>query len=456
MELIAALDGIVRRTPHSTITLRNAHLGASGGVALSEALRTAMPDMLATVDLYGCDISITGADAVAHALVDRGGCTALDLGANTLDDRFGASLAPLLWERLPMEDSAQAVKEPAGLRELRLARNRLGGQACTAMFTLPPTAPDHAQLLLTSLALSFNPLGAAGGAAIGRVLAADRMPTVRSLQLQGCELGTEGVTSLAENLGYARALLHLDLTDNRMGADGAAAVAASLPPTLEELLLARNAIGDRGATTLATALVRKRKCVLRTLVLASNGLRDAAAVALAEALGAPRPRGNRSLEHLDLSANKLRAGAALALGDALVVNSSLLEVKLQRNRHLDAAALKAISGLVAHNRAQACGGDFERIAPSEQASRLAPLGTQRLFTADIAAARLLGQTPRDAPSASAAASVALESEALMAASSALGELQHALGEAGHKVARLRHKEAMLRHALHAEGVAPGA
>jgi len=446
MELITAFNDLARKRPLNG--LRGVHLGAPGGEALADALRLATPEMIASMDLYGCELTAAGADPIAHILLDRSGCTSLDLGANALDDQFGASLSPLLWERQASTDDGELVASGAGLRELRLARNRLRAAACTAIFTKPPSAPATSQMMLTSLALSFNPLGAAGGAAVGRALAQDHIPMLRSLQLQGCELGAAGTSRIVTNLGHARAIVHLDLTDNHMGDDGASAVAATLPPTLEELLVGHNALGDAAAHALATALMRKRKCSLRTLVMASNGLRNDAAAAFGEAL-----RGNRTVEHLDLSSNKLGMDAVLALGDALVLNPMITELRLQRNRRIDAEGLKAIGGLLAHNRAAARGGDFERVAASGPTGRFAPTTTQHLFTADLAAASLLGRTPRNAAAASAAAAASRESESLTLASSALREVQHALGESSQEVARLRHKQDALRRALHME--APG-
>lgn len=471
---MVALQRVARNQPLSE-SLRGVHLGVAGGGTVADSMRASTTEMLASIDLYGCNLTDAGVEPLALMLCERGGSESLDLGANAI--RHAASLlSPLLVQRAAKADDDDSFG-CGGLHELRLARNGIAGEAVHALLS----PPSVGKLSLQSLALAFNPLGAGGGAAIGRVFTAGQLPLLACLQLQGCELGAAGVTELVRGLEHAAALTHLDLSDNAAGDVGACALAAALPHTVvEELLLSRNALGDQAGQALAAALVRKRKCAVRTLVLASNQLRDASAVAFGEALGAPKPGGNRSLETLDLSANKLRAHAVLALGDALVANGKLTALDLSRNKHIDTEALQAMAGLLRLNRRAAAGdaAPAESVAPSAHARQLADRDVLKLFTSEglrpqpnslmpppphlhlppapapsranaFGPTRAPAEYPAAIPSAESLTAHALvrQADAAAGASTALREVQAALDDAGMEVARLRHKEATLMRAL---------
>ena len=108
-------------------------------------------------------------------------------------------------------------------------------------------------------------------------------------------------------------LRELLLQNNRIGADGAEALAAALADNaaLEVLHLNGNPIGDRGAAALAAALPRCRG--LRALYLADAAIGASGAAALAAAL----PGVTAPLVALELRGNPV-SGQALALLDELV------------------------------------------------------------------------------------------------------------------------------------------
>ena len=484
MELIAALLRVSRSEPLCD-SLRGLHLGVAGGTAFADAMRASTPAVLSSLDLYGCDLTDAGAEPLVHMLCERGGCTTLDLGANALVHACQL-LSPLLLQRAHEVDDDDSYG-CGGLLELRLSRNNLAGEAIGAMLT-PPSMTSPKPLSLHSLALAFNPLGAAGGACLGRALAESRLPHLACLLLQGCQLGPTGVTMLVAGLERGRALTHLDLSDNASGDAGACTLAAVLPRTsLADVMLARNGLNDQAGQALAAALVRKRRSSLRQLVLASNRLRDASAIAFADALGAARPEGNRSLESLDLSGNKLRIEGVFALGDALVANGKLTALDLSRNRHVDAQALEAIEGLLRHNRRAAAGAPppLPAVEPTEHARELASRDVLKLFTSEglrappygmlpppplpraltaaAAPAEAFGRSPpgvarvggaarhdcRTLPSTESLSvhTTVRQAGACASANTALREVQAALDDAGNEVARLRHKEATLMRAL---------
>lgn len=378
------------------------------------------------------------------------------MGANRLTSHACNALTPLMleppWTRDGDADEADSDDQPGSLLELRLARNEIDGRACAALLATHAVGGGR-PLTLRTLGLSFNPLALGGAEAVSQALSAGRMPFLRCVQLRGCRLGPEGAVLIASAVARAAALDHLDMSDNAIGDDGAAALAAELPHTLiSELLLSHNGIRSRGGQVLANSLVRRRKCALRELVLASNLLRDDAALAFAEALGmhasSRRRACNRSVEQLDLSANRLSAAAVVALGDALVANPTLTHLDLSRNKAIERDGLDAIEGLLAHNRAARRGEPPpEQVAPNEHARKLASLSVQRLFTSEVQSATHMSDAAR---LTLATLGGEAKHEAVAQKESALLAAQVALEATSVRVAHLRHKEDMLRDALRSE------
>jgi hypothetical protein len=271
--LIAALERLARDEPLGDL-LRDSHGGPPAALAIADALRGTTSRALQNLDLYGMQMGNDGALPLLLALSEHPGCVAMDLGANHLSNRASAALAPLLLQQAPPppkraveDDNAAAAAEEeeefggggededdvrhVPIRHLRLARNSID---CSLLLS-PSTAPT-ATLALSSLALSFNPLGSSGGAALSAALGASRLPELETLQLHGCRLGEEGTRALAAGLPAA-SVQHLDLCDNQMHDDGGCAIGAVLPAchALRELLLGSNGLGDATAHAIATALM---------------------------------------------------------------------------------------------------------------------------------------------------------------------------------------------------------
>ena len=407
------------------LALRDTHLGHEGALALAEALSA--NTVLEDLDLYGCALGDVGAEALARALCAHGQCTAVDLGANELGTL--EALAPLLHA----EQQAGWLRPHAssGILHLRLARNRLEGGACGALLSAAAPAARAPALSLQSLALSFNPIGEEGAAHLGEAL--QRSPNLRTLQLHSCQLGAAGGAALAPALRDARALGHLDLSGNDLGDEGAKAIARHLPHAraIAELLLSHNRIGADGACGLAFALVRRAKCTLRALVLRGNPLGDAGAASLAESIGAPPPRGNRSLATLDLGGCRISTEGALAIGDALVANGALAHLALDGNERIDAPTRNAIAhllGLNASNREM----PPPAVAPNAEARRHVRVDVQQLYT-DAGAP----------PPRTQGAALDARAERWAASVEALAEAQEELTIAAAEVDALRHKVSAL-------------
>jgi Ran GTPase-activating protein (RanGAP) involved in mRNA processing and transport len=96
--------------------------------------------------------------------------------------------------------------------------------------------------------------------------------TTTTLDLYRNKIGSEGAMALAEALKPNYTLTHLDLYYNTIGSEGAMALAEALKTnyTLTHLNLYYNKIGSEGAKALIEAL--ECNCTLTTLDLESNSI----------------------------------------------------------------------------------------------------------------------------------------------------------------------------------------
>jgi hypothetical protein len=125
-------------------------------------------------------------------------------------------------------------------------------------------------------------------------------------------------------------LTSLDMRHNQVSALGCRQLAGSLQfaRSLRELQLTQNQVGDDGAAALAEVLSRKGACALQTLSLANNGVTDVGAAALAAAL-VKEPRG--PLTSLDLGGNTVSNSGATAFAGMLEHNTRVTELFLWHN-----------------------------------------------------------------------------------------------------------------------------
>lgn len=128
------------------------------------------------------------------------------------------------------------------------------------------------------LDLSNNRLSAAGAAALAELEGLDQLHT---LDLARNQLHDEGAAALTRAPWWPR-LRHLRLGLNHIQSQGAAALAQALPPSLEILDLSHNKIGRRGAEALG-----QHAHGLRRLDLSSNGLGEGGLWALLRGPAAP-------------------------------------------------------------------------------------------------------------------------------------------------------------------------
>ncbi|MEV1119247.1 ribonuclease inhibitor [Actinosynnema sp. NPDC049800] len=226
---------------------------------------TALPD--GRLDLCKQALGPTGARLVADAL-RPGVVRHLLLGTDELGDQGAAEVAGRAVER--------------EVETLYLGCNGItAGGACDIADNLR-ASPQAARV--TGIWLKRNPLdGGAGEAAAGIVEAAR---SLRTLDLVQTGLDAPGLAVLVDALVTAaaagRRVERLYVGGNPLGAEGAAHLAVLLrADVISELYVSAARLGDRGAETVAEALVPGGR--LRRLSVASNGIGPAAATRLVAA-----------------------------------------------------------------------------------------------------------------------------------------------------------------------------
>ena len=163
----------------------------------------------------------------------------------------------------------------------------------------------------TSLSWRCKRLVAGDARIVAYLLASPVTEVLKTLNLVNNKIGDEGAAAIAKALRGNKVLTDLNLRLNNIGDKGAAALGKALEVNgvLTNLDLWNNNIGDEGATALASAL--RVNAVLKTLDLYANNIRVEGAAAIAQAL-----RGNGVLKSIDLSWNNLGDQGKNAIQDA--------------------------------------------------------------------------------------------------------------------------------------------
>ncbi|KAG9283139.1 T-complex-associated testis-expressed protein 1 [Astyanax mexicanus] len=148
-------------------------------------------------------------------------------------------------------------------------------------------------------------------------------PSLLELDLSHNIIGDRGARALGKLLNRSH-LKQLDIYDNNIKGPGAQALAHALSKNtpLESLNLRLNQIGDEGGQALAQALLKN--CILLNLHLGANELTEPTATALSHMLVH-----NSTLKRLNLSCNRLGEDGGKAMEEGMSHNSSLLECDIR-------------------------------------------------------------------------------------------------------------------------------
>lgn len=185
----------------------------------------------------------------------------------------------------PLADAMEEHLSFLRLTSINVAENKIGDAGVERV------ASVVCRLIgVTFLDFSWNRLGMQGASALASSLP---MPGcgISVLRLECNDLSDAGAGVIADVLPKCPSLRALDLAANRIGALGGISLAAGLARSnLERLELGRNFLGPRGVAPLVDALVAQANALcppsrfLQSLGIAVNRIRDAGATALATAL----------------------------------------------------------------------------------------------------------------------------------------------------------------------------
>ncbi|XP_066228706.1 NACHT, LRR and PYD domains-containing protein 5 [Saccopteryx leptura] len=246
---------------------------------------------------------------------------------------------------------AQILVTSTSLKSLSLAGNKVANQGvaclceslkvsqCTVQKLIlgncglaAADCQDLASLLisypsLTHLDLSDNRLGAQGVALLCRALKLFTCALQRLL-LRGCSLDVVGCGFLALGLMSNRHLTHLSLSMNPLGDDGVNLLCEVMVETschLQDLELAKCHLTAMCCKNLSDVITRSKH--LWSLDLAANALGDSGVAALCEAL----KQKATTLRRLGLQACELTSGCCEVLSSALRSNQHLNSLNLTQN-----------------------------------------------------------------------------------------------------------------------------
>ncbi|XP_053313201.1 leucine-rich repeat-containing protein 74B-like [Spea bombifrons] len=156
-------------------------------------------------------------------------------------------------------------------------------------------------------------------------------------------LGLQAVKALALSLVTNTSIVRLDLSDNWLEGDGAAAIADMLKENcyISEIYLSGNKLGLKGAKALSLMLVENT--TLRKIGLSGNEFNDQAAPYISDAF-----MNNQKLESVDLSHNMFGDGSGEILGTAISENTGILELNLNWNNFRGKGAVALAKGIGAN------------------------------------------------------------------------------------------------------------
>ena len=149
---------------------------------------------------------------------------------------------------------------------------------------------------------------------LGRAIAAMKPPTLKQLYLSKNAIGDAGAIGLAAGLKEMVEMDTIHLADNQIGDAGMAALADSIKHLgCTTIVLTRNSFGDEGAAAFARALAEPENFKnLEWLFLNECQIGDAGASAIAAAL----LTGCKELVRFNIADNKIGDAGASAIADA--------------------------------------------------------------------------------------------------------------------------------------------
>ena len=202
-----------------------------------------------------------------------------------------------------------------------------------------------ANTFVKSLDLEGNDIGHIGASQIFRLLLENCF--ISHLSLSENNIGSKGAAILSNILQYSRSLTTINLKGNKLRDNDSSLLSEGIAAndTLKTLVLSHNEFRSNAGQKLGNAIMRNSTIV--DLDLSWNHLRMEGAIAFAKALAK-----NSSIEVLNLRFNGFADNGAEAVGEALARNDTLKSLDLSHNRISDKGAIGLSNGLVKNKALQ--------------------------------------------------------------------------------------------------------
>ena len=344
-------DKVFENCSPKYITLKNVRMGPNGVAALTRMMATMS---ISSLDLAQNNLGDEGVETLANYIVSRPIVRHLNLASNGIGLEGIESIITLL----PFLKTLNLSNIPGFP-----VRNQINSNTCGALIRALCTSPG-----LHSLNLANNGIGVASSTPVSSSAAAtdNKAPITHTtlleliavalsryqtqlvhLVLDRNGLGTRGATTVLTALAQNKQLRYLSLADNDITADISQTldVVLRVNTSLCGLILKNNPIGP-GITRFCQALSQNKH--LTVLDLENCGIDDAGALALAQVLAV-----NRSITHLNLAGNAIGSKGGYAIATALKYNHVLDTLSLERNplrpevgvALADALAINEVGGL---------------------------------------------------------------------------------------------------------------
>ena len=222
------------------------------------------------------------------------------------------------------------LKEDNNLQSLNLSGNKVfADNKCRRIANVVRmTKAIQINSTVQKLDMSNNSISGDGAAAISDSLKIN--VSLQELNLGWNNITTKGAKKIAEAIQVTKTLQTLNLSSNNISDDGTAAISDSLKinVSLQELNLTKNNITAKGAKKIAEAIQVTK--TLQTLHLSSNNISDDGTAAISDSL-----KINVSLQELNLRWNNITTKGAKKIAEAIQVTKTLQTLDLSSNNISD-------------------------------------------------------------------------------------------------------------------------
>jgi Ran GTPase-activating protein (RanGAP) involved in mRNA processing and transport len=285
---------LIAQALKTNTVLRNLNLGfnrcSNAGTLIGDALK--VNRTLLTLNLGNNGIYPEGAKTISDALAGNNVLCAINLQHNQAIDSFS------------LPDSAPFN---SNLKEINFFGNRL-------QTALAPTFSSNLRTATGLIGLSLGRCSANGVAMIPVLSAIASLTKLTTLDIMGCGLSADTAQLVANTIISLPNLTTLVLDENRLDEAGGAIVTAAVNycPALINLSLNGCCIGHEGATSLAQAIISRRGLPFEEVRLATNLIANEGIVAVMDALCFRQGATDCCLRVLDVHGNERISGRCCA------------------------------------------------------------------------------------------------------------------------------------------------